>query len=474
MNILETNRRNRNPEIPPSRFHIMHGLGLLLLLMLFVEPHEAQPVFSSIEILAAGTTGEEIIELEIDGQFVAQYALVDGDANSGQFISYFYTDENGTPINKIKVKFINDLNNGTIDRNVRVDAIIVDGIRFESEDETVFSVGTWRTEDGCAPGFKQSEFLHCNGYLEYQIGSTDQPVVGAFGSDRFTHNFVRARFGKFLESPIVITGPPTFNGGQGGVVGINGINNYGFNVRFREWSYLDHTHAEESVDWLALDRGTYLTADGSIWEVGTFSLSGNNQFKTIEFASSFTSAPYVLTTLQTTASTPVAVRIRNVSQWRFDAALFEEEAQLGTPHPLENVGYLAILPSANSGIVTIDGQVLPYQFQSLSVGSGPVAVNNRNSIFAQEEQSRDAEIIHGRETVAVLTLGDRLFAQDQTFLGHDTIALRAIRRSSPITVPSGFEFIEVLDAAQLNNAIAVEVHGWPNFCRRRRWRYLGG
>ena len=54
-----------------------------------------------------------------------------------------------------------------IDRNVRIDAIAIDGIRFETEAPDVFSTGTWKPEDGIVPGFRQDEFLHTDGYFQY-------------------------------------------------------------------------------------------------------------------------------------------------------------------------------------------------------------------------------------------------------------------------------------------------------------------
>lgn len=140
----------------------------------------------SIEVIAAGSTGEEIMELQIDGSVVATFTGIGGDADAGVFESFVY-DGQGIDPNLIRVAFTNDLYEPElgIDRNLRVDAIVIDGERFETESPTVFSTGTWKVEDGIVPGNRESEILHSNGYFQYAgeltVGST--VVVTANGDD---------------------------------------------------------------------------------------------------------------------------------------------------------------------------------------------------------------------------------------------------------------------------------------------------
>jgi hypothetical protein len=49
-----------------------------------------------------------------------------------------------------------------------VDKINLNGVDIETEKATTFSTGSWSSTDGCADGFKQSEWLHCNGYFEFR------------------------------------------------------------------------------------------------------------------------------------------------------------------------------------------------------------------------------------------------------------------------------------------------------------------
>ncbi len=50
---------------------------------------------------------------------------------------------------------------------------------FESESPATYNTGawsgTWSATDGCGGGYKQSEWLHCNGYLAYNQGATATP-----------------------------------------------------------------------------------------------------------------------------------------------------------------------------------------------------------------------------------------------------------------------------------------------------------
>ena len=126
-------------------------------------------MLSSVQVLAAGTTGDEIIELEVNGAVVATYDQIGDGANSGQFVQLEYSTSDLIAADNVRINFTNDLydpDNG-IDRNVRIDAIVIDGQRFETEGPDVFSTSTWLPEDGIVPGFRQSDTIHANGYLQY-------------------------------------------------------------------------------------------------------------------------------------------------------------------------------------------------------------------------------------------------------------------------------------------------------------------
>ncbi len=134
---------------------------------------------SLIEIAAAGATGSERIELLIDGVSVRGWSNLGGDYNNGNFYDTLTYESDATvTADQIRVAFVNDGNDAQgNDRNVRIDGVTIDGVKFESESDTVFSTGTWRESDGCAPGFKASEELHCGGYLQFATTPANPGII---------------------------------------------------------------------------------------------------------------------------------------------------------------------------------------------------------------------------------------------------------------------------------------------------------
>jgi hypothetical protein len=113
---------------------------------------------------AAGLDGTEAAALEIDGQTVAIFNNIGGDLNAGVFDTLTHTHTSTLTNEPIRVRFTN--NNGSA-RDLRIDAITVDGTRIESE--LGYSEGHWDTTNGCAGGYENTETLHCNGSIDYQL-----------------------------------------------------------------------------------------------------------------------------------------------------------------------------------------------------------------------------------------------------------------------------------------------------------------
>ncbi|MGB7347434.1 MAG: lamin tail domain-containing protein [Pirellulaceae bacterium] len=136
---------------------------------LVCESLEPRVMLSTVQLFAAGTTGEEIINLEIDGNVVATYDNLGDQAYQDGFVELNYTTDDVVAADDVRIVFTNDANDEVtgIDRNVRIDAIVIDNVRFETEAPVVFSTGTYLPEDGVAPGFRESEYLHTNGYFQY-------------------------------------------------------------------------------------------------------------------------------------------------------------------------------------------------------------------------------------------------------------------------------------------------------------------
>ena len=136
-------------------------------------------MLSTVDIIAAGTTNQEIIELEIGGETVASFGELGTGAFDGQFQTRTFTTADRVTADDVRIQFSNDFFDAATgsDRNVRIDAIVIDGVRFETEDSSVFSTGTFLDSDGIQPGFGRGELLHTNGFFQYAGGGGNSTSI---------------------------------------------------------------------------------------------------------------------------------------------------------------------------------------------------------------------------------------------------------------------------------------------------------
>ena len=236
------------------------------------------------------------------------------------------------------------------------------------------------------------------------------------GSVTITHKWKKIELNKTFQNPVVIVGPPTFNGTQPCVIRIKNVEANSFEMRIQEWMYLDGIHLPENVSYMVVEAGEHFLPDGSLWEAGKFSLSGTLKWKKVVFPTPFSVNPQVFLTVQTfNGSQAVTMRERQVTGDYFVAAMQEEE-RLNDGHLVETVGYLAIEPGNVDGVRT--GYIIcNHEFVAVS--------NIGKQLKLEEEQSRDKEVNHVIELVSLLRIGEKnIFAQIQTFKGGDTVSLR--------------------------------------------------
>lgn len=237
------------------------------------------------------------------------------------------------------------------------------------------------------------------------------------------HQWRSVALGEHPVRPVIIAGPPTHNGGQPAVVALRNLGTSQVEVAIREWDYLDGSHLTEQVSLLALPPGRHPQPDGSVWEVGRFTLQGTRTWQAVEFQASFAGTPRLFLTQQTSNDGNTAtVRARRVSASGFEAALYEQES-LQDGHAPEEIGYLAIHSPADSGTALIAGLAVAYGTTQLALDERWVSVGQQQ-IQYEEEQSKDRETGHLLETVDVLELEGHLFVQDVTSKGGDTAAVR--------------------------------------------------
>lgn len=137
----------------------------------------SEPGETLVTIYAAGSTNTEQMQLQVDGTPVQTWNNIGGNEADGQFVPYTYRLRQEVSADQIRVAFTNDLFDNGFDRNLRVDRIELDGVTFQTEAPTVFSTGTWVPGAGISSGFLESEYLHSDGYFQYEAGDRSPGVI---------------------------------------------------------------------------------------------------------------------------------------------------------------------------------------------------------------------------------------------------------------------------------------------------------
>jgi len=232
------------------------------------------------------------------------------------------------------------------------------------------------------------------------------------------------------DIPVIIAGPISYYGQQGVVPRITGIGEKGFSIRAQEWDYLNQLHVKEFVSLLMVKPGRYEMEDGTIWEVGKFTLSGVNDWKSISFKSPFSNAPHLFLTVQTyNGVNTIVPRAKNVTENGFNVALFEEEAKMLTGHKEETIGYLAIYAPNNTGTMPPNGNPEDtgsiYHVSSYTISSSWKNLEYSDwKLMLQEDQSKDPETYHIPEVIDVFEWNDFVLAQDISSKGGNPFAIR--------------------------------------------------
>ena len=158
------------------------------------EKLEDRKLLATLDILAAGTSGTEQIHLYVDSQIVATFDDLGTGAYANQFNVLTYESEEAISAGDVRIEFVNDAYD-PVYRDVQIDAIVIDGERFEAESPDVFSTGTWKRADGVVAGFRESEFLQVNGYFQFA-----DPIAAASNSPDVFHRSFDPNVGTILTA----------------------------------------------------------------------------------------------------------------------------------------------------------------------------------------------------------------------------------------------------------------------------------
>jgi hypothetical protein len=229
-------------------------------------------------------------------------------------------------------------------------------------------------------------------------------------------------FTKMVYNPVVIMGPPTFNGSEAATMRVKNVTDSSFQFQLDEWNYLDGTHVRENVDAMVFDTG--LQDVGGV-KVEAGKVSTDHNWVTVRLSNTFNMIPVILAQCATyNGSDAVTVRIRKVTRNSFQVRLQEEEAN--GDHVKEEIHYAAFEQGKSSGhlvVRTVTGvtngwttvtgpTAAPYGFFMANIqtfnGSDTVSLRKRNvsgstyQIKCEEEQSSDTEVSHTTEDVGIV------------------------------------------------------------------------
>ena len=259
------------------------------------------------------------------------------------------------------------------------------------------------------------------------------------GEISIDHEWVNVLFENNFNHPVVIAGPPTFNGSNPVLVRIRNIDQKGFKIRLQEWDYLEDNHVEETFSYIVMEKGAYTLDSGMKIEAGSF--TGSSKRQKISLLQKYSTPPVLLTQI-ISGDDPDAVtgRIYKIKRKSFKY-LMQEQQTTRSSHTPETIGYIAWEP----GIGEISGLIFEtrktrkkvkhkwynltfkteFPAQPLFIadmqtykGGDTAAVRahdlSRTStqIKVEEEQSKDNEIKHNKEVIGYLVIGSATAATE--------------------------------------------------------------
>ena len=136
----------------------------------FLQDNGEQNAGTRIRIDALGDTGEENLQVRINGEIVKNFRFTNNQADTIE--SFLFVVHDTVDIEDISIRFTNDFNDSHLDRNLTIrsyQTIDLDtGNRqiARPTDANVFSTGVYTDADGIQSGFGRGNTLASNGFFE--------------------------------------------------------------------------------------------------------------------------------------------------------------------------------------------------------------------------------------------------------------------------------------------------------------------
>jgi len=131
-----------------------------------------------VAVFAKGGTGTERLQLRIDGKTVKTFVL------STQLREYNYATTSAVGRSSLALHFVNDAPVSGGDRNVTIDRVHVNDMQFQTEADSVETLGAFVNGSCKQRGAFKTESLTCNGYAKFDIGTAGRPALPAQAAPR--------------------------------------------------------------------------------------------------------------------------------------------------------------------------------------------------------------------------------------------------------------------------------------------------
>ncbi|MDB4766699.1 hypothetical protein OAG71_03315 [bacterium] len=134
---------------------------------------------TEVTIDATGFGDEIRFELQVDGETVQNFEIFNGESGGQSSGIFNFTLGETVSPERIRVAFTNDatfttISGESIDRNLQVNSVNIDGEVFRGTDSNVFSTGTF-ADGEIVDGFGRGNTLHANGF--FRFGAPTAPTT---------------------------------------------------------------------------------------------------------------------------------------------------------------------------------------------------------------------------------------------------------------------------------------------------------
>ncbi len=180
------------------------------------------------------------------------------------------------------------------------------------------------------------------GTINILINAATNDLAFELGELVVTSNWQHVDLSNQYLAPSIIAKSNTMNDPEAGIVSIRNLTSSGFDIRIREWDNVDGFHPEETVSFMAMERGHHQIAQNVYAVADCISISGINTFQPINFTNSFSSQPVVLSSIVTENESNAAIlRMSNITPQGYSITMQEQENNDGS-HGQERVCYIAM------------------------------------------------------------------------------------------------------------------------------------